>query len=215
MKTIIDLANWNRREHFEFFSKKDEPYHGLVVNIDCTWAYRYCKEKQWSFFLFYLHRVLHAINKVDAMRYRITDGQVVDFHSIHANATVQRADHTFGFCPIFFDPDFERFVSQAQQAMQKVKDSMGLCFNEDCARPDVIHFSALPWMSFTGLTHARQLDGLDSVPKISVGKYFWQNDKLMMPVACFVHHGLVDGYHVHQFLQALEQMLAADTYTSD
>ncbi|MDY7536910.1 chloramphenicol acetyltransferase [Undibacterium sp. RTI2.1] len=206
MNKIIELSTWNRREHFKFFSKLDEPFHGLVANIDCSLAYQHCKEQQQSFFLFYLHSILQAVNQTEAMRYRIESGKVIDYAAIHANATINRADHTFGFCQINFDTDFIKFTLRAKESMQKIKETSGLCLNEDTNRNDVIHFSAMPWISFTGLTHARHLDGKDSVPKISVGKCFQQDGKLMMPVATFVHHGLVDGYHVHQFLQGLEHL---------
>jgi len=65
----------------------------------------------------------------------------------------------------------------------------------------------MPWIKFTGITHARQLDGRDSVPKISVGKCEQKHEKMLMPVGTFTHHGLVDAYHVHQFLQRLEMEL--------
>lgn len=207
MKKMIDLATWNRREHFAHFSQLDEPFHGLVVNLNCTWAYAYCKQQQHSFFLFYLHQVMKAINLTDAMRYRIEDGQVVDYTTIHASATVDRSDHTFAFCPIKFNPIFDHFAHEAKQAMQAIRETNGLGLNEGMKRQDTIHFSAMPWISFTGLTHARDFQYPDSVPKISVGKCFRQGDQLMMPVATYVHHGLVDGYHIHQFLQALEELL--------
>lgn len=211
MKKQLDIANWNRREHYAFFSQMDEPFHGLNLNVDCTWAYQYCKEKQHSFFLFYLHQILNAIMRTDAMRYRIEDGKVFDYEVIHANATVQRADHTFGFCPIYYEENFATFAAGANIAMDKIKNSSGLCFNDECAREDVIHFSAIPWISFTGLTHARQYDRKDSVPKISVGKFFKQDQRLMLPIAIFVHHGLVDAYHVHQFIEVLEAALSGKT----
>lgn len=206
MKKQLDLANWNRREHFAFFSQLDEPFHGLNVNVDCTHAYQHCKAKNQSFFLFYLHSILRAVMLTDAMRYRIEDGKVFDYEVIHANATVQRADHTFGFCPIYYEENFSAFVAEANIAMDKIKNSSGLCFNDECARDDVIHFSAIPWISFTGLTHARQYDRKDSIPKISVGKMFEQDGKLLLPLAIFAHHGLVDAYHVHQFLSGLEAL---------
>ncbi|MFZ6689848.1 CatA-like O-acetyltransferase [Undibacterium sp. SXout11W] len=204
MKKILDLSTWNRREHYQFFSQLDEPFHGIIADVDCSKAYAFCKQEQQSFFLYYLHKTLIAINHTEAMRYRIENQQVVMYDTIHVNATISRADHTFGFCPIYFKPDFSQFAAEAQLAMQKVKDSSGLCFNDECARDDVIHFSAMPWIKFTGITHARQHDGRDSVPKISVGKCEQKQGKMLMPVGTFVHHGLVDAYHVHQFLQRLE-----------
>lgn len=208
MKKFIDLSTWNRREHFDFFSQLDEPFHGLVVNVDCTWAYQHCKQENISFFLFYLHQVLKAVNVTDAMRYRIEDGQVVDYPCIHASATIDRSDHTFAFCSIDYQSEFSPFSLAAKKAILSVKESTGLGFNSSMIRNDVIHFSAMPWISFTGLTHARHFQQKDSVPKISVGKYFKQGDKLMMPVATYVHHGLADAYHVHQFLQTLEILMS-------
>jgi chloramphenicol O-acetyltransferase len=55
------------------------------------------------------------------MRYRIEDGQVVEYARIHANATISRADNTFGFCPIQFHEDFSVFSTDANSAMDKVK----------------------------------------------------------------------------------------------
>lgn len=91
--------------------------------------------------------------------------------------------------------------------MTRARQTSGLGFNAEMARNDVIHFSAIPWISFTGLTHARQFKEKDSVPKISVGKYLEQDGKLMMPVAVFANHALVDAYDVHLFLQKLESLM--------
>ena len=45
MKKLIDLDNWNRKEHFLFFSKFDEPFFCVTVKVDCTIAYQKAKEK--------------------------------------------------------------------------------------------------------------------------------------------------------------------------
>lgn len=207
MKTVLDLATWNRREHFAYFSQFEEPFHGIVAHVDCTWARQYCQEQKLSFFLFYLYQIVKAVNQTDALRYRIEDGNVVDYARINASATVQRDDHSFAFCDFPFEPSFSAFVSGAEVAMTRARQTSGLGFNAEMARNDVIHFSAIPWISFTGLTHARQFKEKDSVPKISVGKYLEQDGKLMMPVAVFANHALVDAYHVHLFLQKLESLM--------
>jgi chloramphenicol O-acetyltransferase type A len=95
--------------------------------------------------------------------------------------------------------------------MAAARSSTGLGLEASGVGHDVIHFSAMPWISFTGLTHARHFVLQDSMPKISVGKCFEQNGKLLMPVATYVHHGLADGYHVHQFLQTLEGLLSGSS----
>ncbi|MEB0137738.1 MULTISPECIES: CatA-like O-acetyltransferase [unclassified Undibacterium] len=207
MKTLIDLANWNRREHFAFFSRCDEPFHGIVANLDCRTARDHCRREQLSFFQFYLHQVLAAVNHTQALRLRIEDGQVLDYHSIHAHATISRPDHTFGFCRIAYQEEFAAFSRATSAATELVKQASGLCIGEHHERTDAIHFSAIPWISFSGISHARRHNDGDSVPKISVGKCYEQDGRLLLPVATFVHHGLVDGWHIHQFLERLENGL--------
>ena len=58
MKRILDQSTWNRKEHFDFFRKFDEPFFGIVTEIDCTKAYQISKEKKQSFFAYYLHLML-------------------------------------------------------------------------------------------------------------------------------------------------------------
>lgn len=207
MKHLIDLASWNRREHFAFFSAFEEPFFGLVATVDCTRALAEAKRLGVPFFLYYLHRALQAVNQVEALRYRIEYGQVYCYDRIHASATIGRPDHTFGFSFIEQHDELAAFVPAATAEIAAVQASPGLRLNESTSRPDVIHFSALPWVRFTGLTHARSFRHPDSCPKISVGQTYAEGAVTFMPVSVNVHHGLADGYHVGQFLAAFQELL--------
>lgn len=208
MKHLLDLSNWNRREHFEFFSRFEEPFFGLVATVDCTLALAEAKRLGIPFFLYYLYQVLQAVNQVDALRYRVENEQVYSFDRIHASATIGRPDHTFGFSFIELHNDLEKFVREAQVEINAVQASEGLRLSPSTARLDVIHFSALPWVRFTGLTHARSFSHPDSIPKISVGRTYTEGSAILMPVSVNVHHGLADGYHVGLFLDEFQQRLS-------
>jgi chloramphenicol O-acetyltransferase type A len=207
MKHLVDLAGWNRREHFEFFSRFEEPFFGLVANIDCTPALAEAKRLGVPFFLYYLYQALQAVNQVEALRYRIEDGQVYTYDRIHASATIGRPDHTFGFSFIELHDDLGDFVRGAQAEIAAVQASTGLRLSPATARLDLIHFSALPWVRFTGLTHARSFTHPDSMPKISVGQTYTEGSATRMPVSVNVHHGLADGYHVGLFLEEFQRRL--------
>lgn len=208
MKQLLDLAGWNRREHFEFFSKFEEPFFGLVSSVACTGALTESKRLGVPFFLYYLYHTMQAVNAVENLRYRIEANQVYCYERVHASATIGRPDHTFGFSFIEQQPDLEAFVRGAQVEIAAVQASSGLGLGPRTGRPDVIHFSALPWVRFTGLTHARSFTAPDSAPKISVGQTYPEGAAVRMPVAVHVHHGLADGYHVGLFLQELERRLS-------
>lgn len=61
---IIAIDNWNRKEHFEFFSKMANPYFGIVTEVECTNAFEKVKDLGVSFFTYYLHKSMVAVNNV-------------------------------------------------------------------------------------------------------------------------------------------------------
>ena len=205
MKRKLDLNSWNRKEHFLFFKQMDEPFYGITTTIDCTQAYTKAKAIGVSFFSYYLHKTLSAVNAVENFRYRIIEDEVYIFDVIDASATVMREDTTFGFSYMPFTEDIIVFTQTVQTEIERMQNTTGVFTRE---YPDnLIHFSALPWINFTSLSHARSFTWPDSCPKISVGKLTEENGKKSMPISVHVHHGLVDGYHIGLFLEKLQQFM--------
>ncbi|WP_109434927.1 MULTISPECIES: chloramphenicol acetyltransferase [Aquimarina] len=207
MKTVLDFNSWSRKEHFEFFGSFDEPFFGITTTVDFTKGYQKIKDFGYPYFLYYLHKSLQAANAIEEFRYRVEDDKVFVYNKIHASPTIGREDHSFGFSFMEFDSNFEIFMAKAQKEIEAVKNSTGLRHNDNAKRIDTIHYSSIPWYSFTGLTHARHFQYKDSVPKISFGKYSKDNGKLNLPVAIYVHHGLMDGYHIGQYLEEFQKLL--------
>jgi len=201
----IDINTWKRKEHFTFFSQFDEPFFGIVSEIDCTIAFNKAKDQKLSFFAYYLHKVLLTINKIEEFRYRIDGENVVLYDAIHASATIGRKDETFAFSFVEYSSDFSTFMASLSNEIEAVKNSKGLRLNEVAIRNDVIHFSSIPWVKFTGLTHSRNFKFQDSAPKISVGKIEANNGKIMMPVSVNAYHGFVDGLHVGKFFDLFQK----------
>jgi chloramphenicol O-acetyltransferase type A len=205
MKQIIDLATWNRKEHFEFFSTFEEPFFGITTPIDMTIAYEKAKAIQIPFFVYYLHKTIAAIYQVENFRYRIEGNEVVLYDEIDASATIMREDKTFGFSFMKFHFDIQEFAKIAQTEIERIQTTQGLFTRE--FPENIIHFSAIPWINFTGLTHSRSYTLPDSCPKVSFGKLITENEKKSMSLAVMAHHGLVDGYHMGLFVEALQTEL--------
>ncbi len=207
MRKKMETKNWKRKEYFDFFSKYDEPFWGIVSEIDCTLAYKEVKENNTSFFLHYLHKSTLAINMIEEFKYRIEDEQVILFDKIHAATTLGRDDETFGYSFIEFNKDFEKFNTAAQKEIKRINNSSGLSLNENSNRLDVIHYSSLPWTKFTGITHARNFRNNDSVPLITFGKYYIVDEKKIMNVPLNAHHGLADGLHAAKYFELFQKLL--------
>lgn len=205
MKTLIDIEQWIRKEHFLFFSQFEEPFFGVTVKIDCTRAYNSAKQKGCSFFLYYLYRALKAANEIENFRYRVIDKQVYLFDSINASPTINRPNGTFGFAYMDYFQDENEFYAEALNEIERVQQSTDLM--PALSGENVIHFSAVPWIDFTALSHARSYSYPDSSPKISFGKVTEKDGIRTMPVSIHAHHGLVDGYHVGLFVDKFQKEL--------
>lgn len=203
--TQIDIANWKRRHHYNFFKNFDQPFWGVCTEINCTAAYQYCKTYHISFLMYYLHKSLLAVNKVTAFKYRLENEGVVEYHHISGSITVLRSDETFGFAYFDYNTNFGEFASQARQAIDAEKTAVGeeLKFGPN----SLIHYSILPDIKFTSMQHAQMLSANDSVPKIVFGKLDFRDGQVWLPVSVHVHHALCDGFHIGQFVKAYQQLM--------
>lgn len=205
MKQKLDLNSWKRKEHFEFFTKMEEPFFGVTVQIDCTQAYAKSKELGISFFAYYLHKTLVAVNSIECFRYRIIDNEVCVFDQIDASATIIREDKTFGFSLIEYSENLNEFAEITKKEIARIQETTGLITRDFSI--NLIHFSAVPWVNFTSYSHARSFTFPDSCPKISFGKMIDENGKKTMPMSIHVHHGLIDGYDIGLFLNCFEELM--------
>ncbi|MBU1720820.1 MAG: chloramphenicol acetyltransferase [Bacteroidetes bacterium] len=206
MKTV-NPESWNRKEYFDFFSKFDEPFFGIVTEIDCTEAYRIVKENNYSFFAFYLHKSISAINKIPEFRYRINNNEIVVYDKIHVSPTIGRDDGSFGFAFLHYVDDFQVFSRSLSAETERVQNSTGLGLGENEMRNDVAHCTSVPWIKFTGVTHARQFKYADSIPKIAFGKAWKSGDRMVLPTSINVHHGFLDGFHVAKYLELFQKLM--------
>lgn len=207
MKTLLDLENWNRKEHFAHFKQMEEPFFGATVEIDCTKAYQTAKSLNTSFFIYYLHKTLVAVNAIENFKYRISGEQIYINDQIDASATIGREDGTFGFSFIAYHPDFKIFEKTALEEIERIQNTTGL-FTRTFENDNLIHFSAIPWLNFTSLSHARSFTYPDSCPKISFGKMMVsESGKRTIAMSVHVHHALMDGLHMGQFVDYFQELM--------
>lgn len=204
-KNKIDLSSWKRKEHFDFFKDFEQPFWGITTAVDCTAAYRYCKENDIPFSTFYLYKSLLAANEVKEFRYRIEGDDVVEYEFISGSVTVLREDETFGFANFDYNPDFKLFRQDLEKSIAIEKENQGL--RPDFNLIDLIHYSVLSLVQFTSFQHAQKLGTKHSVPQIVFGKFHYLEGRMKLPVSVHVHHALCDGLHVGRFITAFEKEL--------
>ena len=125
---------------------------------------------------------------------------------INGSATIDRDDGTFGFSHIPYFEDLDLFMERATEEVIEVRTSNQLI--RSGIGEYVIHFSSVPWITFSHISLPRRYDRRDSIPKITIGKYYLDGDRKMIPVSVHVNHAVADGLHVGAFFKTLEKLFS-------
>ena len=65
--------------------------------------------------------------------------------------------------------------------------------------------SRIPWISFQHFAVHSYENKLYYFPSVEAGKFFPQQDQILMPLSITCHHAASDGYHMKCFLDTLQK----------
>lgn len=199
--TEIDLRNYPRRQHFEYFSSLQYPYVGVTNQVDVTVLVRFCKERKYSFYLLFLHAAALAADSVPELRQRIRNGGIVEYSQCPTSHIELLDNGTYCYCTLHHHMELEEYLSYAETARKQCRVHGSI---EESADSESMYFiSTLPWLHYTALIQP-VAGGDESNPRITWGK-FEKDDhgRDQLPVTLLAHHGLVDGIHIARFYEAL------------
>ena len=205
MSRYIDMQNWPRRETFEFFRGFDKPFFNVGTSLDVTNLVAEMKQRPgFSLSLAYHYFALRIVNEIEPFRYRLRGDQVLVHDIIHGGTTLLLPNETFIMSYFDYHQDFTQFMIDA---MKEIEQQRAAASFDPRPEDDRIHFSVLPWISFTSFSHARNWGCEDSVPKMAFGKITEVSGRRMMPFSVEVHHAMMDGITVGRYLDRLQEML--------
>ena len=213
MKHIIDIETWERRDNYNFFSNFHNSWISITSEVDCTEAFPAAKAAKRSFFLYYLYAVLRAANEVKEFRFRTDkNGQVVYHDQVDIISPIAVPGKTFYTVRIPYHADFERFYAEAYHIVHNIPEEGDPYGAEKVIKEqgdfDIIQLSATPQLYFTSLTYTQMApDHPLDYPLMNAGKVVPREGRLVMPIAFTVNHAFVDGAHIGQLFQKIEEIL--------
>lgn len=203
-KRILSLENWDRKFIFETFSQRDFPYVGVTTPFCITPLRKKAKEKGWSFYGLMSYGVLMAANAVPEFRRRIEEGKLVEYKELDLSFTVLNQVKNCNFAYVPYIKDCSQFLLAFQEqklaaecALTPVGENTGAC----------IYVTCTPWFRTTSVIQPVDVGKGDAIPRFGWGKLFEQDGADMIDLTIQAHHGFVDGYHIHLFLQALQEII--------
>jgi len=204
MKTI-DILTWSRKKHFELYQGFDYPHFNLTAPIDITHIQPVIKEMELSVTVTFTYLFARIANELPEFRWRIRGNSVIEHEIVNPSTSILAPGDLFSFCTIPFDYNFAAFSSTAAKKIDDVREHPTL--EDEPGQDDLLFMSSIPWISFTQLTHPVHMNPVDSVPRISWGKYFEEAGRIKMPLSVQVHHALMDGLHVGRYFIRVQEYL--------
>jgi len=203
---VIDTENWSRKAQYDFFKTYEDPFFNITGNLEVTNLYTLCKTHNLSFSLACIYVAIKCINDIPEFRLRIKKGKVVQYKFVTIGSTILNDDNTFSFCDFPLQSSVYEFDSVGKKIIEDHKKGKKFEPKED--ELGIIHCSTLPWVSFTGMKHARKGDEASKgIPKIMFGGFFNENDIKKIPFSVEVNHALMDGYHVGLLYKNMQQLI--------
>ena len=150
---------------------------------------------------------------VSEVRMAMKDGELGIWDSVHPCYTVfHEQTETFSSLWSEYHDDFRQFLHIYSQDVA--------CYGENLAYfpkgfiENMFFVSANPWVSFTSFDlNVANMDNFFA-PVFTMGKYYTQGDKVLMPLAIQVHHAVCDGFHVGRMLNELQQSVTVPLHIS-
>ncbi|TKD66168.1 chloramphenicol acetyltransferase [Flavobacterium sp. ASW18X] len=202
----ITFTSPHRKKHFDFFNGMSHPHFQLTANVDVTYFLSIIKANKLPLNQSIVYLLSHTANTLPEFRWRIRDNEIVEHPTVQPSYTIPVANEdVFSFCTVAYHPDYTTFLKRAEEVQQQMIANPS--FEDEVGRDDYLFMSAIPWISFTSMQHAMNYHPHDSVPRISWGKIFEQNDKMLMPLSVQTHHALVDGSHMGKFFTMFDEFL--------
>ncbi|MBN1500740.1 MAG: chloramphenicol acetyltransferase [Spirochaetes bacterium] len=202
----IDINSWKRKEHFNFFRNMDYPHFNISFEIDITGFADVLKKNNLPFYYTMIYFSTAAANETEEFKYRIRDNRVILHDVLHPSFTdMRKDDDLFKFITAEMKSSLTDFLNETAGKAASQKEFFRL--HDLQGRDDFIFYTSIPWISFTQLSHTISFNKNDSVPRLSWGKYFNQDNRIILPYSVQVNHCFADGIHIAKFKDKLESML--------
>ena len=152
--------------------------------------------------------ITSAVNRHRAFRMSFDgEGRLGVFDSMLPCYTVFHKDtETFSNIWTEYSEDYDVFLKNYNEDISLY----GGCHDMD-AKPNVpennFPVSMIPWSSFDGFNLNLQRGYGYLIPIFTMGRYYEENGRYLMPLSVQVHHAVCDGFHLCRFLDDLQRLI--------
>lgn len=203
----IEFTNPHRRKHFEYFRTMNHPHYSITANVDITRLLEKIKDESLKFTPVMVYQITNTAHQIKPFLQRIRGTEVIEHDYVHPSFSVStKVSDVFSFCEVKYNGEFKDFYERAIDRIKIMQEDP--VFEDEEERDDYLFLSALPWISFTSITHAMHYHPHDCIPRISWGKTFQDGNKTLMPLSLTGHHALIDGKNMGDYYNLFQEKIS-------
>lgn len=200
----IDRTTWDREEYFQHYFSHVPCTYSITVKLDIT----VLKDRQQKLYPTMLYYLTTVVNRHPEFRTALNEqGELGIYRQMLPSYTVFHKDtETVSEIWTEYSDDYEAFCQAYEADIQRYGAQKGLIGKPDAPK-NIFTVSMIPWTTFDGfnLNLQRGYDYL--IPIFTMGKYYHENGRTLLPLAIQVHHAVCDGFHVCRFINELQEWI--------
>ncbi|OUQ07089.1 type A chloramphenicol O-acetyltransferase [Erysipelatoclostridium sp. An15] len=201
---IIDRENWSRKEYFEHYFSNVPCTYSMTTKLDITKIIE-SKKKLYPAMLYYLTTIVNR-----HVEFRIAfnkDNELGAYDEILPCYTIFHKDtETFSNLWTVYCKDYEEFYKMYENDLRQYGNQKGM-FGKPDVPDNCFTVSMIPWVSFEGFNLNLQKEYDYLLPIFTMGKYYEENGRILLPLAIQVHHAVCDGFHLCRFINELQELI--------
>lgn len=203
----IDLENWERKSHYEWFSSFADPSVAYDVKMNITKVLSFCKEKKMSSFSVIMYVICNCINENKAMRLRVLNDKVYEVEKANVAYTIMVNDTCFVNCRADMKNGFYAYLDDIENNKKKYNNSNYVQdeYNSTSVIDD-IYCSCTPWLNFVSVKQPipDMSPENKAIPRACWGKYYNEGDSVFMTLNITANHALVDGLDISNVFNKIQ-----------
>lgn len=203
----IDTQTWNRKESYFNFLNNVPCTYSMTVNLDITNLMKIVGKNKYKFFPLILYAISQIVNKHKEFRMDLDEDKNVGYYDYSNPCYTVFNNKTETITNVWTEhnTDLEIFLQSYNDDMATYQNNIQ--HSKPLKGKNYFNVSCIPWTSFTGFNLNLQ-KGYDFLsPIFTIGKYFSDGNKILMPLAIQVHHAVCDGFHLSRFINELQDYL--------
>ena len=200
----IDRNNWERKEYFEHYFANVPCTYSMTVKLDITGI----RERQIKLYPAMLYYLTTVVNRHSEFRTSFNEDNELGIYSemIPCYTVFHKDTETFSNIWTVYTSTIEEFIAEYENDILQYGNQKGMI-----AKPNIpdnsFSVSMIPWATFEGFNLNLQ-KGYDYLkPIFTMGKYYQEAERTLIPLAIQVHHAVCDGFHVCRFINELQELI--------